>query len=72
MLLIHNPGLPWWPAGKESTCNVGDLDMIPGKILWRQERLPTSVFWPRELHGLYSPWSRKESDTSEQLSLSYF
>ena len=23
-----------------------------------------------EIHGLYSPWGRKESDTTEQLSLS--
>ena len=27
-----------------------------GKILWRRERLSTPVFWPGELHGLYSPW----------------
>ena len=27
------------------------------------------VFWPREFHGLYSPWGCKESDTTEQLSL---
>ena len=29
-----------------------------------------SSFWPRELHGLYSSWGHKESDTTEQLSLS--
>ena len=40
------------------------------KIPWRRERLPTPVFWPREFHGLYSPWGHKESDTTEQLSLS--
>ena len=40
-----------------------------GKIPWRREKLPTSVFWPGEFHGLYSPWSRKESDTTEWLSL---
>ena len=41
-----------------------------GKIPWRRERLPTSVFWPREFHRLYSPWGPKEfSDTTEQLSL---
>ena len=27
-----------------------------------------SVSWPGELHGLYSPWGCKESDTTEQLS----
>ena len=30
-----------------------------------KERLPTPVFWPGEFHGLYSPWHRKESDTTE-------
>ena len=33
------------------------------------EQLHTLVFWPRELHGLYSPWGHKESDRTEQLSL---
>ena len=41
--------------------------MIP----WRRERLPTPVFWPGEFHGLYSPWGRKESDMTEQLSLHF-
>jgi len=36
-----------------------------GKIPWRRERLPTPAFWPGEFHGLYSPWGRKESDTTE-------
>ena len=40
-----------------------------GKIPWRRESLPTPVFWPGEFHGLYSPWGRKELDTTEQLSL---
>ena len=38
----------------------------------RGERLPTSVFWPGEFHGLYSPWGGKELDTTEQLSLYVF
>ena len=38
--------------------------MIP----WRREQLPMPVFWPGEFHGLYSPWGRKESDTTERLS----
>ena len=29
-----------------------------------------SVFWPGEFHGLYSPWGRKESDTTERLAIS--
>ena len=38
----------------------------------RRARLPTPVFWPREFHGLYSPWGCRESDTTETLSLSLF
>ena len=37
---------------------------------WRRESLPTPLFWPREFHGLHSLWGRKESDMTEQLSLS--
>ena len=29
----------------------------------------TSVFWPGEFHGLYSPWVLKESEMTEHLSL---
>ena len=32
-------------------------------------RLHTPVSWP-EFRGLYSPWGHKESDTTQQLSLS--
>ena len=60
-------------AGKESTCNAGDLGLIPwvGKIPWRTEKLPTPVFWPGEFHGLYSPRGHKESDSTEWLSVSF-
>ena len=34
-------------------------------------RVPTPVFWPEKFHGLYSPWSHKESDGTEKLSLSF-
>ena len=37
---------------------------------WRREWLPTSVFWPGEFCGLYSPWGHKESDMTERLSFS--
>ena len=30
-----------------------------------KERAAHSSIWPGELHGLYSPWGRKESDTTE-------
>ena len=42
------------------------------KVPWRRERLPTPVFWPGEFHGLYSPQGHKESDITEQRSLSHF
>ena len=43
-------------ADEESTCSAGGFDPWVGKIPWRRERLPTSVFWPGIFHGLYSPW----------------
>ena len=42
-----------------------------GKIPWIGERLSTPVFWPREYHGLYSPWGHKELDMTEQPSLTF-
>ena len=45
------------------------FDPWVGKTPWRRKRLPTAVFWPGESHGLYSPRGRKESDTTERLSL---
>ena len=58
-------------VGKESTCNAGDpsSNSWVRKIHCRRDRLPTSVFWPGEFHGLYSLWGLKESDTTEWLSL---
>ena len=57
----YEMGFPCGSTGKESACNVGDLDSIHvGKIPWRREKLPTPGFWPGEFHGLYSPWGDKE------------
>jgi len=41
-----------------------------GRIPWRRKWLPTLVFLPGEFQGQrrlagYSPWGRKESDTTE-------
>ena len=43
-----------------------------GKIPWRRDWQPTPVLLPGEFHGqrslvVYSPWGRKDSDTTEQL-----
>ena len=43
---------------------------LDGEDLLKTERLPIPVYWPREFHGLYSPWGRKESDMAERFSLS--
>ena len=37
-------GFPYGSVGKESACNAGDPGLIPGKIPWRRDRLPTPVF----------------------------
>ena len=51
------------------------FDPWVGKIPWRREWLPTPVFLPGEFHEQrnlvgYSPWGRKESDMTEELTLS--
>ena len=70
--------IPQGSEGKESTCNAGDLGLIPGlgRFSWRREQLPTLVFLPGEIHGQrslagYTPWGRRESDTTGRLSLHF-
>ena len=46
-----------------------------GKFSWRRECLFTPIFLPGAFHGQRSlagcsPWGHKESDTTEQLTLS--
>ena len=50
-------------------CGRPGFDPWVAKSPWRGERLSTPVFWPGESPSLYSPWGRKESDTTEWLSL---
>ena len=59
---VKNPSAMW----------SGILRFSPwvGKIPCRREWLPTLVFLPREFHGQRSPWHHKQSDMSEQLTLS--
>ena len=63
--------LPWWLSWQRIhlQCRRPGFDPWVGKIPWRRERLRIPVFWPWEFQGLYSPWGRKESDMTEQLSL---
>ena len=53
------------------------VQSLVGKIPWKRKWQPTPVFLPGKSHGLrrlvgYSPWGRKESDTTGQLLLSFF
>ena len=61
--LSHGNSLFWTslmaqgsPDGKSlcQQCRRPRFNPWVGKILWRREKLPTPVFWPRESHGLYS------------------
>ena len=53
-------------VGKESSCNAGDPGSIPRSGRSPGEgKVPTPVFWPGEVHGLYGPWGRKKSDKTE-------
>ena len=61
--------LSWWRICRQ--CGRPEFNPWVGKIPWRKERLSTQVFWPGELHGLYSPRGHKESDMTERLSLHF-
>ena len=52
--------------------HIPGFDPWVGKIPWRRKWQPTPVLLPGESHGGrslvgYSPWGRKESDTTERL-----
>ena len=64
-------GFPCDSAGEEFACNVADLGSIPRLGRSPGEGKGAPVFWPGELHGLYSPSSRKESDMTERPSLTH-
>ena len=51
--------------------NAGDLGSILVFGRSPREGKGYPVFWPGEFHGLYSPWGHKESDTTEQLSVTH-
>jgi len=64
-------GLFWWLRGKNSACNVRDLDSIPGTGRRPGEGNGNPlVFLPGESHGQrslvgYRSWGCRESDTTE-------
>ena len=67
--VVYLCGLPWWLSGKLSACNAGDLGSVPG--LGRSpggghgNPLQYSCLENSMDRVGYSPWSRKESDTTE-------
>ena len=68
-------GFPGSTSGKGPACQCRrskryEFDPWVGKVPWRRAWQPTPVFLPGESHGQrslvgYSPWGRKELDTSE-------
>ena len=69
-LRLYIRGFPCGSAGKESTCNAGDLGLIP-----ELGRCPgEGKGYPLQYSGLENsmgcPWGLKEPDTTDWLSLS--
>ena len=61
-----------WPSCMgHLQCERPGFDPWVGKIPWRRERLPTPVFWPREFHGLYSPWGSRVRHNWEIFTFTY-
>ena len=65
-------------VGCSCTCQCRRHEFNPwaGKIPWRRKWQSTPVFLPGKFHGQrslegYSPWSQKESDKTEWLTLSF-
>ena len=68
-------GFPGGSDGRESACNAGDLGLIPGsgRPPGGGHGNPRQYSCLENPHGQsslvgYSPWGRKESDTTERLS----
>ena len=64
-----------WPKYWRSSFSISPSNEYSGLItfrIWRRKWQPTPVLLPGKFHGWrtlvgYSPWGRKESDTTEQL-----
>ena len=72
---LYHQGFPGGSDSKESTCNAGDLGLIPGmgRYLGGGHSNPLQYSYLENPHGQrslasYSPWGHKESDMIEQLS----
>ena len=58
---IYEYGFPGSSAGKESTCNAGDPDSIPGSFPWRSDRLPTAAWASLEAQTVNNPPAMRET-----------
>jgi len=76
-LLATKAELPRWHSGKESSCQCRRCKrrgaFLSWKTPWSRKWQCAPVFLPREFHGLrslvgYSPWGRKESDMTEDMT----
>ena len=72
-------GFPDGSKGKESTCNTGDLGLIPGlgRSLGEGNGNPLQHSCLKNLYEQwslvgYSPWGCKESDVTEWLSIAHY
>ena len=70
-------GFPYDSDGKESACPQESwVQSLGWEDPLEEAQQPTPVFLPGESHGQrslvgYRPWSRKDSDATEQLTLSF-
>ena len=48
-------GLPWWLSGEESTCNAGDVGLIPGAGRFPGEEMATHS----SILAWEIPWTEK-------------
>ena len=68
-------GFPCGSKGKESACNAGDPgweDPLEKGKATHSSILAWRIPWTERSLAGYSPWGRKESVVSEQLTRSYF
>ena len=62
-------GFPGSAVVKNLAANAGEVSLIPGSLPWRRKWHPNPVLLPGESHAQrrlegYSPWGRKELDTT--------
>ena len=74
--LQYSWGFPGGSGGKESACSAGDLGSVPGSERFPEEENGYPIQYSCLRNSIdrgawqASPWDRKESDTTERLSLS--